>query len=128
MAAALMRLAFGDRVYVDSCGLAPGEGVDPFVAAVMSELGADLAGHDAKTFDDLEDGSFDLIVCLTPEAKARADALARGRAIEVEYWPTPDPTLSGGSRDSVLEAYRGAREALRAKIFQRFGAPSTMAV
>jgi protein-tyrosine-phosphatase len=126
MAAALMKLAHGEQVYVDSCGLHPGDGVDPFVAAVMAELGADLAHHGAKSFDDLEDGSFDLIVALTPEAHERALAFARGRAIEVEHWPTPDPTLSGGSRDSVMEAYRAARQALRNKISQRFGGPSTM--
>jgi len=127
MAAALMKLTYGDRIYVDSCGLSPAEGVDPFVAAVMGELGADVAQHDAKSFDDLEDGSFDLVVALTPEAQARALELARGKAMEVEYWPTPDPTQTTGSRETVLGAYRAAREALRERILRRFGRPSTFA-
>ena len=69
-----MKLHFGDRVYVDSCGVRGDEELepDPFVVAVMDELGADLTHHRAKTFDQLEDDSFDLVVSLTPEAQHRA--------------------------------------------------------
>jgi protein-tyrosine-phosphatase len=125
MAAALMRLTFGDRVYIDSCGLKPGEGVDPFVVAVMDELGADLSQHDTKSFDDLADDSFDVVISLTPEAHHRAVEMARARAIDIEYWPTHDPTQAEGSRESVLEAYRAVRDALQKRIVERFGRPST---
>ena len=128
MAAALMKQAFGDRVFVDSCGIMPRGEADPFVEAVLAELGAGLGHHDAQAFDDLEDGSFDLIICLTPEALARAEAMAKGRATEVEYWPTEDPTAAaaGGSRAQAVDAYRAVREALRRRIQTRFGSPSTM--
>ena len=126
IAAALMKQAFGDRVFVDSCGIVPRGEVDPFVTAVLSEIGWDNGRHDAQAFDDLEDGSFDMVVCLTPEALARAEAMARGRAMDVEYWPTDDPTTEGGSREQRLEAYRAVREALRRRILARFGSPSTM--
>ena len=125
MAEALMRLTYGDRVYVDSCGVKPGEGVDPFAAAVMDELGADIAGHRTKAFAQLEDGSFDVVISQTPEAQHSAVEMARGRAVEIEYWPTMDPTLATGSREAVLDAYRAVRDALRARIAQRFGKPST---
>jgi protein-tyrosine-phosphatase len=125
MAEALMKLIFGDRVYVDSCGVKAGEGDDPFVTAVMDEVGADLAGHRAKGFAELEDGSFDLVISLTPEAQHSAVELARGRATQIEYWPTHDPTLTEGSREAVLEAYRTVRDALRVRIETRFGKPST---
>jgi len=126
MAAALMKLAFGDRVFVDSCGITPRGDVDPFVEAVLAEVGSGLGRHGAQAFDDMEDGSFDLIICLTSEALARAEALAKGRATEVEYWPTDDPTAAAGSRSQALDAYRGVREALRRRIAARFGSPSTM--
>lgn len=125
MAAALMKLTFGDRVFVDSCGVKPGEDIDPFAAAVMDELGADLTHHRTKGFADLDDGSFDLVVSLTPEAQHSAVEMARGRAIELEYWPTHDPTLASGSRETVLGAYRAVRDDLRRRIDQRFGKPST---
>src|SRR5690606_29174483 len=76
MAEALLKRLAGDWIFVDSCGLKPpppGGGaddaleVDPFARAVMEEVGCDLASHRAKTFDNLEDASFDLVVSLTPE-------------------------------------------------------------
>jgi protein-tyrosine-phosphatase len=124
MALALMRLAFGDRVFVDSCGLrkAVSEGgLDPFAAAAIEEVGGDLEKFKPKTFGDLEDGSFDVVISLTPEAHHRAGELARRRAIDIEYWPTPDPTLATGPRDQRLLAYRDVRDRLEAKIRARFG-------
>jgi protein-tyrosine-phosphatase len=126
MAEALLRRAVGDRVFVDSCGLKleggeAGGSVDPFVEAVMAELSSDLSRHHPKTFDQLEDSSFDLVVSLTPEAQHRAVELARGRAVEIEYWPTHDPTQSEGSREARLAAYREVRDSLAARIAERFG-------
>ncbi|HEX3918314.1 MAG TPA: low molecular weight phosphatase family protein [Caulobacteraceae bacterium] len=127
MAEGLMKLMFGARVYVDSCGLKYDEedGPDPFAVAVMDELGADLSRHRPKTFDDLEQDSFDLVISLTPEAQHRAVELARHHAVEMEYWPTRDPTLLMGSREAVMEAYRETRDALAARIRERFGATVT---
>ena len=127
MAEGLMKLMYGDRIYIDSCGVRRDDDdeADPFMVAVMDELGADLARHRPKTFDDLEDDSFDVVVSLTPEAQHRSVELARGRAVELEYWPTHDPTLTMGSREAVLEAYREVRDALADKIRARFGQPAT---
>jgi protein-tyrosine-phosphatase len=127
MAEALMKLMFGDRVYVDSCGLRLDEDddPDPFAVAVMDELGADLSRHRSKTFADLEEGAFDLVISLTPEAQHRAVELARHHAVDIEYWPTQDPTLTLGSRDAVLEAYRETRDALATRIRGRFGKAAT---
>lgn len=128
MAEGLFKRFYGTRAFVDSCGLKEdddGEGVDPFVIAVMDELGLDVSDHKPKTFGQLEDDSFDVVVSLTPEAQHRAVELARGRAVDIEYWPTHDPTLVDGSREARLEAYREVRDALADAIKQRFGAPST---
>ena len=123
-----MKLSFGNRVYVDSVGLKQEEGeagADPFAAAVIDELGGDLAGFRPKTFDELEDESFDVVVSLTPEAQHRAVELARDRAVDIEYWPIFDPTLAEGSREQRLEAYRQVRDELARRIAERFGRPST---
>jgi protein-tyrosine-phosphatase len=126
IAEGLMKLMFGQRVYADSCGLRQDEeeAPDPFVVAVMDELGVDVSGHRPKTFDAVDD-SFDLVVSLTPEAQHRAVELARHSAVELEYWPTHDPTLAIGSRDAVLAAYRETRDALAARIRERFGRTAT---
>jgi protein-tyrosine-phosphatase len=122
MAEGLMRRMFGARLFVDSCGLHhdPETWPDPFMVAVMDEIGVDLVRHRSKTFDDLEDESFDVVVSLTPEAHHRAGELARGRAVELEYWPTFDPTLTSGGRDQIIDAYRAVRESLAARIRTRF--------
>ncbi len=120
MAEGLMKHLYGQHVFVDSVGVRAGE-VDPFVIAVMDELGVDISKHKPRSFDELEDTSFDLIISLTPEAQHKAVDLTRAMAADVEYWPTHDPTLAQGSRDQRLNAYREVRDSLMARIKERFG-------
>lgn len=125
MAAAILRHLAGNRLYVESAGVRAGE-TDPFAIAVMEELGIDLSRHKPVSLADLHDTSFDLIVTLAPEAHHQALELTRSQAIDVEYWPTPDPTAASGNREQILSAY-AVRDGLFQKIKQRFplaGAPS----
>ena len=46
--------------------------------------------------------------------------LAHTSAIDIEYWPTMDPTIVEGSREQRLDAYRAVRDALLRKISERF--------
>jgi protein-tyrosine-phosphatase len=120
MAEGLAKKLLGTRVYVDSAGVRRQE-IDPFVIASLGELGVDIQRHKAKTFDELHDSSFDLIVTLSPEAHHKALELTRIMACDVEYWPTFDPTLiEEGSREARLEGYRALREGLKARILKRF--------
>jgi protein-tyrosine-phosphatase len=121
MAAALMRHFYGSRVFVASVGVRSGE-VDPFVSAVMDEIGIDVGRHKPQSFEDLEDANFDLVVSLSPEAHHRALEMTRTMAIEAEYWPTQDPSAVSGSREQMLAAYREVRDGLMGKIRKRFGA------
>jgi protein-tyrosine-phosphatase len=125
MAEALVKQLYGTSIYVDSCGLRPTGDFDPFAVQVMRELGVDLSRHHAKSFDDLDPSAFDLLVSLTPEAHQRAAEMTRHAAVEIDHWPTFDPTLARGSREAVLDAYRGVRDTLAARIVERFGKPST---
>jgi protein-tyrosine-phosphatase len=119
MGEALLKHLLGHRVYVDSVGVRAKE-VDPFVVEVMDELGIELSRHRAKSFDDLEDTSFDLIISLSPEAQHQAVELTRTMACEVEFWNTFDPSLIEGSRETKLQAYRDVRDQLRKRIEERF--------
>ncbi|MGH7032309.1 MAG: low molecular weight phosphatase family protein, partial [Stellaceae bacterium] len=67
IAAALLRKTHGRTIFVDSVGVRTAP-VDPFAVAVMTEIGIDLATHQPKSFDDLEDTSFDLVISLSPDA------------------------------------------------------------
>ncbi len=120
MAEAMLKQLHGTRIYVDSAGIRPGE-PDPFAVAVMEEIGIDLSGHTPKSFDNLPDASFDVIVTLSPQAQHRAIELTRTLAATVEYWPTYDPSMfEGGSREAILSGYREIREQIRARIESRF--------
>jgi protein-tyrosine-phosphatase len=120
MAEGLLKRRFGTRVFVDSCGLRKGEQIDPMAVLVMDELGVDIFKHRPKSFAELEDDSFDLIISLAPQAHHRALEFTRHLAVEVEYWPTLDPSAVEGSRDVRMDAYREVRDALDKRIAQRF--------
>jgi protein-tyrosine-phosphatase len=122
MAAALFTQLFGRTVYVGSAGVRKGE-LDPFAVAAMAEIGIDISQHKPVTLEELEDWeglNFDLIVTLTPPAHHRALELTRTSGVEVEYWPTPDPSAVEGSRNQRLDAYRELRDQLLARIQERF--------
>jgi protein-tyrosine-phosphatase len=124
MAEALLKRLVGRDVFVDSCGLEArpefdGE-ADPLAVEAMREIGCDLSNHHGKTFEALAVDSFDLIVALTPEVRAHAEAAIRTRAAAVECWKISDPTLIDGSRESRLTAYRATRDELAARIAARF--------
>ncbi len=128
MAEALLRHLHGKRVYVDSCGIRRGPALDPFVTEVMDEIGIDLSKHHPKSFEDLEDSYFDLIISLSPEAHHRAMEITRTMACTVEFWPTFDPTVTEGNRLQRLDAYRSVRDGLFQRLKTRFppmGAPIT---
>ena len=121
MAAGLFKHFFG-RSYVGSAGVRKGE-LDPFAVAAMEELGLDIAKHKPMTFEELEEWeglNFDLIVTLSPEAHHRALELTRSIAADVEYWPTPDPTPTEGTREQRMDAYRAVRDQLQKRIKARF--------
>lgn len=124
LAAALFHEAVGQSGYVRSAGVRKGD-LDPFAVAVAGEVGLDIAEHLPMTFEELqidEGLGFDVIITLSPEAHHRALELTRTLAVEVEYWPTNDPTAVDGTREQRLNAYREVRDQLTRRITLRFGA------
>ena len=120
MAEAIMKFLHGHQVYVDSVGVRSGE-IDGFAIAAMDEIGIDLTRHHSKTFDDLEDDYFDVVITLSPEAQHRAIELTRVMACELEFWNTLDPSMiESEDREVKLDAYRQVRDQLMERIKARF--------
>jgi protein-tyrosine-phosphatase len=99
MAAALFKHLFGHSAYVGSAGVRKGE-LEPFAGAAMEEIGLDIARHRPATFKELED--------IGPQLRSYRHAgsgdttrrsTSRTLALEVEYWPTADPTIVEGNRE-----------------------------
>lgn len=106
------------RVFVDSVGLHPGD-LDGFSVAVMSELGLDIANHKPKSISDVDPHDFDLVISLTPESHHQLMDYLDGDEVNVEYWPTFDPSSAKGNRDQILGTYRHVRDQLQAQIERR---------
>ncbi len=128
MAAGLLAHLAGHSMRVTSAGVRPGL-PDPFVMAVMDEMGIDVCDHEPRSFRDLGSETFELIITLSPEAHHHALELTRTMAAGVEYWPTIDATalVTGLAQPDTALIYRRVRDQLYQKIKMRFdvgGGPS----
>jgi len=120
MAEALAKRMLPRSVFVASAGVRA-SARDPFVDAVLAEKALSLGDWRPRRLDELEDSFFDLIITLSPEAHHAALELTRSMAIEVEYWPTLDPSVVEGTREQIMAAYRDVRDGLALQIARRFG-------
>ena len=120
MAEGILKFLHGNSIYVDSVGVRKGE-INGYTIAVMDEIGIDISKHKSKSFDDLEDSYFDLVIPLSPEAQHKAVEMTRVMACDVEFWNTFDPSLiESENRETVLNAFRTIRDQLMKKLEQRF--------
>lgn len=124
MAELLARRLLPSDIFISSAGVHAGER-DPFVDVVLEEEGLSLGEREPRSVDDIEDAYFDLIITLSPQAHHMAMEFTRTMAVDVEYWPTFDPTAITGTREQRLTAYREVREHLKERIAKRFPARST---
>jgi protein-tyrosine-phosphatase len=119
IAEGLMKSLFPNKVYVDSCGINAGA-LDGFLISVMEEVGIDMSGHTPKSFNDLQDEYFDLIICFSEESYEIAQKFAEAKVTEVEYWPVFDAALTSNIREERLRAYREVRKLISDKLHERF--------
>jgi arsenate reductase len=128
MAEGIMKKYYGTRIFVQSAGVKNELDIDGFSVAVCSEIGVALEKHRVRSFTQMEEwgdriGAYDLIVALSPAAMRAAQEYTRWHAVDVEYWPTYDPTGLGETREAKLAAYRRTRDQIAERIRARFGAP-----
>lgn len=129
LAEGVMKMLFGSRVFVQSAGVRHDQEVDGFMVAAASEIGVDLSRHRARSLAEMEAWgddvtAYDLIVALSPAAQRMAQEATRHGAVDIEYWPTLDPTGIGESREQRLEAYRQTRDQIVEHIRTRFASPA----
>jgi len=121
MAAGIGSHLFGHAIDFGSVGVRATD-INPFAIAIMAEIGIDLTGHQSRSFAEIDDVPCNLIISLTPDAQHHAIELTRRGNCEAEFWPTYDPSLAHGSRNTILDSYREVRDALTEKITARFQA------
>lgn len=118
IAEALARASLPNSVYVASAGVRQGER-DPFVDAILAERGLSLGRRTPQDLEELDDDYFDLVVTLAPEAHHVVLDRTGTDAVEVEFWPMPDPSTVVGTRDQILDAYRDLTDRIEMKITER---------
>jgi arsenate reductase len=113
MAEGLARSMFGSRAVVASAGSKPSR-VNPYAVEVMGEAGIDLGSHRSKSVEDVDPADVDVVITLCAEEVC---PVFLGKARRV-HWPIPDPASDDPSltRDEMLDRFRGARDAIRAKL------------
>ena len=129
MAEGIMKQLFGMETYVQSAGLKNDLEIDGFAITVCHEIDVELARHQSRSFDEMEQwgddiSSYDLVIALSPASQRRALELTRFFHLDVEYWPIMDPTGLGETREAKLESYRQTRDQIIARLKERWGDPA----
>jgi len=119
MAEGLLKDMAGDRIFVQSCGMASGD-IDQLMVAVMKERGIDMSEHTSRTLADISDRSFDVVIAFTKDAGAAAEVVFADTDTSVEVWPTPDPTAGSLDVRAMMNNYRSIRTLTERRIRKRF--------
>lgn len=121
-----MKQLFGTETYVQSAGLKNDLEIDGFAITVCHEIDVELARHQSRSFEEMEQfgdqlSSFDMIIALSPASYARAQELTKLFHLDVLFWDTSDPTSTGETRESKLDAYRKTRDEIIAQLKAQWG-------
>ena len=113
MAEGLARRRFGNTILIQSAGSEPST-VNPYAIEVMRELGVDLSSHRSKSVSTIDPASVRTVITLCAEEVCPAFLGGAERL----HWPIPDPASQDPSisPEQMLQRFRTARDAIRAKI------------
>ena len=121
MAEGLLRAKYGDRFEVFSAGTRLSR-VSISTIQVMQEIGIDISHHRSKTLDEMSGMTFDLAVTLCDRAHQVCPVVPFAK--KTIHYGFPDPHLTPGSDEEVLEGYRNARDMITVWIDTTFGTTS----
>jgi arsenate reductase len=115
MGEALLRHLAGDRFDVHSAGTRPGGLADETVW-VMREIGIDASGQRSQHVDEFLERDFDYVITVCDDAKEACPVFPGGG--ERIHWNVEDPSDTFARGGTLTEAFRVARDDLRARIEQ----------
>jgi arsenate reductase (thioredoxin) len=118
MAEGLLQAKYGDRYEVFSAGIRQAK-VSTRAIAVMQEIGIDISHHRSKTLAEFGDASFDLAVTLCDNAHSICPVVSNAK--KTIHYGFPDPHLTPGKDEEVLEGYRNVRDMITIWIDMTFG-------
>ena len=113
MAEGLLRDIADDKFEVFSAGVDPSY-VRPEAIEAMREMGIDISGQRSKSVDEFAGQHFDYVITVCDNANQQCPTFP-GKS-ERLHWSINDPASVSGDEDSRLEAFRTARDELRARL------------
>ncbi|MBL6781720.1 MAG: low molecular weight phosphatase family protein [Alphaproteobacteria bacterium] len=122
MAEAMMKNMYADHIgLVDSCGMDDGGDIgDGFTIAVMQEIGLNIMDHEPKSFADISQSHFDMVICFSEASYEDASRMMSLAGASIEYWPVYDMALIAEGREARLNAYRNVRDDIKTMLNDRF--------
>lgn len=116
MAEAFLNARCPDDFAAESAGLEPGV-LDPLAAAVMREVGIDIAANETKSaFDLFKTGrTYSYVIAVCDETSAERCPIFPGQARRL-HWSFEDPAAMQGTWDERLAQTRIVRDKIRAQI------------
>jgi arsenate reductase (thioredoxin) len=118
MAEGLLRSKYGDRFDVFSAGTRQSRVSDRAIR-VMNEIGIDISRHYSKTLDAISGMKFDLAITLCDNAQKLCPVVSGAK--KTLHKGFPDPHLTPGSEEDILNGYRKVRDMIAAWIDITFG-------
>lgn len=120
MAEGYLRSKYGERYEVFSAGTRQSK-VSLRAIAVMKEIGIDISHHRSKILAEFNGVPIDLAVTLCDNAHAICPVvICAKKTIHVGF---PDPHLTRGNDEEILDGYRQVRDRLTDWIDKNFGTP-----
>ena len=95
---------------VVSAGIATST-IDPMAIKVMGESGVNVSKTESRTFDDLADKSFDIVITLSTKA-AECNAILLGHPQKID-WNLSDPTAMEGDAELVKTTFCNSRDHIK---------------
>jgi len=118
MAEGLLRHLGGDDVEVFSAGTHP-TAVRAEAVTVMGEIGIDISSHRSKSVDEYRNESFDAVITVCNRASETCPVFP-GAYTRVA-WDFNDPAAVEGDESTRLDAFRSARDEIRAHLVAWLG-------
>ena len=118
MAEGLLRAKYGRHFDVFSAGTRQSR-LSARAIQVMQEIGIDISHHRSKTLDEISGMTFDLAVTLCDRAHQVCPVVTSAK--ETIHHGFPDPHLTPGSEEEILNGYRDVRDMIAAWIDTTFG-------
>ncbi|MHC4967211.1 MAG: arsenate reductase ArsC [Planctomycetota bacterium] len=111
LAEAICNQKFGDRLEAFSAGVAPKGEVHPLALETIQANGLATEGLQPKSWDEMTDRLFDLVVTLCDDARGKPCPGIMGQAPQ-EHWILPDPPAAEHPQGMFEAVYDALLEAI----------------